>query len=81
MPVALPVLERLKEGVFVASEGAVDFGSARGLQVESYTWQLSSVEIEEGFQHLNLLHFFPISSGLLARDAARFVSSRLMGRL
>lgn len=58
MPVALPVLERLKEGVFVASEGAVDFGSARGLQVESYTWHLSSVEIEAGFQHLNLLRFF-----------------------
>lgn len=82
--VALPVLERLKEGVFVASEGAVDFGSARGLRVESYTWHLSSVEIEAGFQHLNLLCFFfflLISSGLLARDAARFVSSQLTGRL
>jgi len=42
----------------VVSEGAVDFGSAQGLQVESYTWHLSSVEIEAGFQHLSLLHFF-----------------------
>lgn len=50
-------LESLKEGVFVASEGAVDFGSARGLRVESYTWHLSSAEIEAGFQHLNLLCF------------------------
>lgn len=66
-PVALPVLEWLKEGVFVASEGAVDFGSARGLQVESYTWHLSSVEIEAGFQRLNLLRFFSFPVGCLQR--------------
>lgn len=58
VPGACPVLERLKEGVFVASEGPVDFGSAQGLRVESYTWHRSSAEIEAGFQHLNLLHYF-----------------------
>lgn len=66
MPGACPVLERLKEGVFVASEGPVDFGSAQGLRVESYTWHQSSAEMEAGFQHLNLLlFFFLISSRFL----------------